>query len=154
MQFENWLRFYFLRDEDGTLYVRVPEEAAARIEADYPEYLKLVELLNDEPIDYQKSMSTICQYVVSTFDTVKYQQGTVSRVFDSDDFQLEMHLFNVWAQAHEEELDRGFFEFAQWMEFFEEWKATPEVVEQMEKVRQKVKHVRSCTAASRTDTVQ
>ncbi len=136
MKFENWLRFYFIKEEGEELYVRIPEESLAKMDALYPEYTDLVHLLNNETITYEKSVSMVCQHIVSRFDGKAYPQGTVQEIFDTGAFQLEMHLFNLWAQHHEAQLDQGFFEFGKWMDLFEEWKASEQVQAMVAKLKE------------------
>ncbi len=150
MQFENWLRFYFVREEDDKLYVRIPDEAIARIEEEYPAYIGLVETLNNSPIDYDTSMSTLCKQVVKVFEGDKYPHGISGDVFDSKDFQTEMHLFNIWVQSHEDQLDQAFMEFSKWREIFTEWKQDERVKEYQDKLR---KHAIDTTIKCESDTV-
>ena len=49
------------------------------------------------------------------------------RVFDSRDFKVEMHLFNLWLSGHEKVFDRERLAFAKWREIFAQWKATDQV---------------------------
>lgn len=150
MQFENWIRFYFIREEDDKLYVRIPEEAKSRIAEDYPAYMELVETLNNNPIDYDTSMNTLCKQVVRVFEGDKYPYGISTDVFDSKDFQAEMHLFNIWVQSHEEQLDQAFMEFKKWREIFTEWKQDERVKEYHDKLR---KHAINTTVKCESDTV-
>lgn len=150
MQFENWIRFYFVREEADTLYVRIPDEALQRIEEDYPTYMSLVEALNNNPIDYETSMTTLCKQAVNIFEGDKYPLGIAGEVFDSKDFQAEMHLFNIWVQSHEEQLDQAFMEFKKWMEIFNEWKKDERVVEYHSKLK---KHAINTSVKCASDTV-
>lgn len=137
MKFENWLRFYFVRDEEGTLYMRVPEQAQERINEKYPHLAPLVEEIKDSPVTYEQSLNTVCQFVARSLDGEKYPMGTVSQVFSAPEFQTEMHLFNLWTQAHEEQLDQGFLDFATWDEIFEKWKNSDEVRQMFKEQRSK-----------------
>ncbi|WP_244963587.1 hypothetical protein [Oceanidesulfovibrio marinus] len=150
MQFENWIRFYFIREEDDTLYVRIPDEAVKRIEEEYPLYISIVEELNNKPIDYEKSMATLCKQVVTIFEGDKYPFGISGDVFDTKDFQAEMHLFNVWVQSHESQLDQAFMDFSTWQEIFGEWRQDDRVKEYFEKL---CKHAINTTVKCESDTV-
>lgn len=149
MKFEHWLRFYFVQEEGEALYIRIPEAALAKMDADYPEYMDLVHLLNNETITYEKSVSMVCQHIVSRFDGKVYPQGTVQEIFDTGNFQLEMHLFNLWAQHHEGQLDQSFFEFSKWMELYEEWKGSEQVQDMVAQLKETPMMAAQCA----TDTV-
>ena len=137
MRFENWLRFYFLKEEGPILFVRIPDKAVERITEDYPQYLGLVEELNNKEINYERSVSTVCQFVVRAIDAGPYPSGTAENAFDSDEFKMEMQLFTAWQQAHESQLDEGFMDFGTWEELFEAWKGSDEVQAFFAKVRDK-----------------
>ncbi|GAB7081032.1 hypothetical protein [Megalodesulfovibrio paquesii] len=149
MKFENWIRFYFVREEGDALFVRIPAEAIAKMETQYPEYMELVNLLNNEAITYEKSVHMVCQHMISHFDGQVFPMGTVMDVMDTNAFQAEMQLFHVWAQHHEEQLDQGFFDFAKWLELYEEWKSLPQVQELLSKLKQSPIPTISCS----TDTM-
>lgn len=135
VQFENWLRFYFLQERGDDLVMEIPEQALERIRAKHPGMAGLVEDLNGRNMDYQASCNAVCEYVATTIDGKAHPVGTAEKVFDLPEFQMEMKLFGVWAQAHEEQLDQGFLDFATWQELFEQWKASKEVQEHFEAIR-------------------
>jgi len=151
MKFEAWLRFHFLEEEASILFVRVPEEALKHIREDYPDKFPLVETLNNAEINYEKSMSTICHFVVTRFDGNKFHSGIVGNVFDSAEFQTEMHLFNLWIQAHETQLEQTPQDFKTWLTLFEAWKNSDNVKKHFEDLRNGIiKQGPACTS----DTVQ
>lgn len=150
MQFENWLRFYFLQQEDETLYVRIPEPAMQHFQEKYPHLAPLADSLNNESITYEKSVSTVCQYVVSRLDGSKYRAGLVSAVLDSAEFQDEMYLFQVWCQTHEAQLEQAPMEFVTWQKLYGDWKQT----EAVQKLASRERGDRQRTTSCSTKTVQ
>lgn len=127
MQFENWLRFYFLHEEGEQLVIRIPEPAIAHFKEHYPHLAPLAEKMNNEPIDYEKSVKTVCSYVVTQLDGPKYPERIVPTVLDSPEFQHEMYLFQVWCQNHERQLEQSPMEFTTWQQLFHDWKQTDQV---------------------------
>ena len=145
VMFENWLRFYFLTakpaeaaapppapplaEEEEKLFIAVPEAGMQRIKEHYTHLLPLAEILNGQEITFETSRSAVCTYVVTEVDGKRVPRNMSDTVLDSATFQVEMQLFNTWVQAHEEQLDRAFMDFAMWKSLFAAWRATPEVQE-------------------------
>lgn len=127
MQFENWLRFYFIQEKNDELFIEVPEKAMEHFQEKYPNLAPLAEKMNHEVITYEKSVNTVCEYVVTSLDGKKYKSGLVPSALDSPDFQNEMYLFQVWAQSHESQLEKAPMEFATWQKLYHEWKQTDHV---------------------------
>lgn len=147
MQFENWLRFYFIRDEEGKLFIRIPEQAQKKLREEYPGYWGLVERLLDKEITYELSISTVCTFVVQTMDGSRYRSGMISEVFDDNRFQEEMQLFGIWSQHHEAQLEQSFMDFNKWQELYSGWKNSEEVQDFLKKAR-------AATPQSQGNTVQ
>jgi len=150
MQFENWLRFYFLREEDDQLVVRVPEQAMDYFKEHYPHLAPLAETLNNQAIDYEKSVNTVCTYVVTQLDGPRYREGIVPSVLDSPEFQQEMYLFQVWCQTHERQLEQSPMEFSTWQQLFADWKKSDGVKKIIKETNEDAKRVAQCS----TGTVQ
>jgi len=127
LKFENWLRFYFIEEKEDGLYVKIPKERLKDIENKYGPLFELAEKLNNEVIDQAKSTSEVCTFVWRTYDSTKYSVGLVPSVFNSKEMQVEMHLFYLWVQGHEEQLGQEFMDFDRWLELFEAWKADEKV---------------------------
>ncbi len=127
VMFENWLRFYFIAEEDGALLLRLPEKAMEQIKQRYSAFYDLAELLNNEEIDHQRSLKAVCMHVSSGFGGRPLPDHVVAGVFDSPKFQLEVQLFSNWVQNHEERLDERFMEFSEWTKAFALWKESDEV---------------------------
>ena len=129
LKFENWLRFYFIEEKEDGLYINIPEERLKEIQKKYGTLFELADKLNNDTIDQAKSTSEVCSFVWRTYDSAKYDLGLVTSVFNSKEMQLEMHLFYLWVQGHEGQLDGEFMDFDRWQELFEAWKADEKVKE-------------------------
>ncbi|MEW5773537.1 MAG: hypothetical protein AB1916_08430 [Thermodesulfobacteriota bacterium] len=128
MQFETWLRFYFLKEaEGGTLRMDIPDEAAEAIRRDHAPLWPLAEALNGKTVDYQTSLTEVCTFAARYLDGVRHRAGLVDKVFDSRDFKVEMHLFALFLSGHEAAFDQERLGFAQWREIFAQWKASDQV---------------------------
>lgn len=135
MMFENWLRFYFIAEEDEKLFIRVPEQGQMRIRENHPALFALIEDMNDKEVTPEISRTAVCNYIASEVEGNSVKAGMGGRVFDSQTFQFEMHLFGTWVQSHEEQLDRGFLDFATWKQLYGEWKKSDKVREHIEQLR-------------------
>ncbi|MDK2955760.1 MAG: hypothetical protein PWQ57_1256 [Desulfovibrionales bacterium] len=128
LQFEQWMRFYFLVEEGEKLRLEVPESMAARVEEKSSHLAGLLQQMNHGLIDPQKSQEAVCGFVGENIEGVKHSPYLVPAVFDSKQFKLEMYLFNLWLKAYEEgfdtEQDKGFDE---WRELYAAWRATDQV---------------------------
>lgn len=128
MKFENWLRFYFIKEEEGdALRIEIPEENMEKIKADYAHLADLAEQYNGDLIDYKKSCDLTCAHVSLKYEGSKYPGQTVADTFDSKELKIEMYLFGMWMQGSEDQLDEEFMEFTEWIEGYESWKSMPEV---------------------------
>jgi len=150
--FENWLRFYFIsEEEDGKLFIRIPEKADMRIRENWPTLHSLAETINNKEITPETSREAVIMYISDELDGSQMKAGTAERVFSSTTFQFEMHLFGMWVEGHEEQLDTSFLDFGTWLSMFTEWKKSDKVKEYVEQAREKMK---AATAATATDTTE
>ncbi|MDL2290550.1 hypothetical protein LJC09_00385 [Desulfovibrio sp. OttesenSCG-928-F20] len=128
IMFENWLRFYFIAEEEGgTLRLLLPEKAMLQIKERYADFHDLALHLNGHEIDAQTSMKEICLFVSGDFNGRPLPEYVLAQVFDNPDFQAEMQLFSYWVQVHEQQLDAAFMEFSVWREQYEQWKKSDSV---------------------------
>jgi hypothetical protein len=151
LMFENWLRFYFIKEGEGdTLTIEVPEASLARITEQHAHLVPLVEALNGQVIDHTTSQQAVCTYVAAHVEGQRMRDGVPATVFGSTTFQNEIQLFGVWVQTHEEQLDKGFLDFATWKALFAEWRNSDKVKAKIDAARE------ASTRASTTscDTVQ
>jgi len=130
VMFENWLRFYFISESEGTgLALAVPEQGIARIREQHPLLMPLVEELNGKKISFELSRQAVCTFVVTQLAGKAMPANMADLVLDSASFQVEMQLFNNWVQGHEEQLDKSFLSFASWKQLFAEWRNSDKVQE-------------------------
>jgi len=132
--FDHWMRFYFIFEEGKKLMVKVPEEVCSQIDKAYPGLKGLLDLMNNDEIDQQKSMNTVCSFIGSRFDGTKYSDKIVPKVFDSKDFKMEMYLFNLWIKGHESYLESEVMTFDDWKELYAGWREQDEVKNYVERL--------------------
>ena len=65
VMFENWLRFYFIAEEDDKLFIRIPTQAMEKLHANYPKLVGLAERLNGEEIDHKTSMQAVVMFTAT-----------------------------------------------------------------------------------------
>lgn len=135
MMFENWLRFYFIEEEGDKLFIRVPEQGQMRIRENHPALFAMVEDMHDKEVTPETSRMAVCNFIASEVEGSTIKAGMGGRVFDSQLFQFEMHLFGTWVQSHEEQLDRGFLDFNSWKTLYAEWKQSDKVREHVAELR-------------------
>lgn len=123
--FEQWLRFYFIEEEKGELYIRVPEEVGQEIKEDHPELFPVVEALNNKVIDCQTALAALCDNMVNGPDAFGREDWVA--VFSGSDFQIILQLLGFWLQSEEDELDMEVLPFAEWFGRFLAWKETDAV---------------------------
>jgi hypothetical protein len=150
--FENWLRYYFVSEEEGDkLFLRVPEEVMQEIKEKHEHLYPVAEELNNGEIDYQRSQEVVCTFVAKQFDGQKYNTGTVPRAFDSKDLKVDLHLFGLWQEGHQERLDREHLSFEGFSDFFQTWKNTDEVQNYRKKLLEAEAHEHASCSASGCD---
>lgn len=134
VMFENWLRFYFIAEEDNKLMIRLPERAMQQIKSRYGTLFDLADRLNMCEVDHKTSMNEVCLFVANDFSTKALPEELASRVFDSPHFQLELQIFSSWVQSHEEQLDQNFMDFISWQKGYQEWRNSEEVLAYRKKI--------------------
>ncbi|MDR2488532.1 MAG: hypothetical protein LBD42_03440 [Desulfovibrio sp.] len=128
VMFENWLRFYFISEEEGgKLLIRLPEKAMKKLRTCYAAFYGLAESLNNREIDHQTSINEVCLFVAAEIDGKGVSEQLIGQVFDSVEFQTELQLFSAWVQAHEEKLEDAFMEFTDWLARYAVWKQDEKV---------------------------
>ncbi|MDL2316762.1 hypothetical protein LJC59_06750 [Desulfovibrio sp. OttesenSCG-928-A18] len=150
VMFENWLRFYFIDEQDDKLYIRLPEKAMQQLRSRYANLYGLAEYLNEMEIEHKTSLEAVCLFVSQQMDGGANSEGLIARVFDSLQFQVKLQLFGSWVQSHEEQLDSAFMEFSEWQRLFAQWLERDEV---REYARQLMDHT-PLPATNSTDTTQ
>lgn len=126
VMFENWLRFYFIAEEGDKLFIRIPEQAMAKLTSGYAHLAGLAERLNNKEIDHKTSMEAVVMFTATEADG-NMPEALIGQVFDSTRFHLDLQLFGSWVQSHEEQLDAAFMEFSTWKAMFADWRKSDEV---------------------------
>ena len=144
VMFENWLRFYFItpmkeekneeKEGEEHLFLLIPEKAMKNIEKDYNDLLPMAQLMNNQEVTFELSQKVICTYVVENIDGKIIPRDTAGSIMDSMAFQTQLQLFNTWIQLHEDQLEKGFVDFATWRSLFAEWKTSQPGKELQEKI--------------------
>ncbi|EHJ48745.1 hypothetical protein DFW101_2741 [Solidesulfovibrio carbinoliphilus subsp. oakridgensis] len=125
---EHWARFYFAVEQDGVVFLDVPEEAMAELKAEHPFLAEFVASINGQPIDMESSRRAIGEFVFRSFEGGTFPQGTMAKAFDSKPFAMRMRLFSVWLSGHEGQLDAEPMPFAVWDTLFAQWRQDPAVL--------------------------
>ena len=126
--FENWLRFYFLAEEEGKdqeegrLMIAIPEKAMGQIAQRYGSLREMAETLNGHEASLENSRAAIVNFVKREVEGSLVPAGGLAACFDSLAFQNSLHLFNAWIQAAEDMLDASFYDFDQWRDLFASYK--------------------------------
>lgn len=128
-QFDQWLRFYFVVEKDGGLWIEIPDDAMEYINTEYPEMHRMADMVNNAVIDYKRSQENVCSYVAARLDGQKYEATILPQVFDNSIFKVEMYIFNVWLKMHEQHLDEEYMNFDGWLEMYQGWNDLDEVKE-------------------------
>ena len=122
--FEFWLRYYFIEERDGSLFITLTDEQARQMQAQFPDYWELVERVQGRPLSPELSQQSVVEFLQVNFEGHRYPANTVLKVLDSKTFSMEMYLFNTWVDVHEEQLMQKIYGFDYWMHAYEEWKAS------------------------------
>lgn len=127
LRFEHWLRFYHLKDKDGKLVYEVPEAVVDDVREKHPNLLSLLDILNNEETDQERSTTTVCAFMAARLDGQAHPEGVMGKVFDSPTFKIEMYLFSLWNQSHEGLLDQEERGFDEWERLYAEWRESEKV---------------------------
>jgi hypothetical protein len=121
-QFEYWLRFYFMMEEEGSFYVRLEDSLMERIEEQYPHLSGLAEKLNATHLTPEISQTLVGEFIFKNLEGKAARPGKVQDLLDSKEFNEELYLFNMWVNLHERQLDAKVLSFERWQELFQEWR--------------------------------
>lgn len=123
-KFEHWLRFYFCKEDNQKLYLKLSEELRTHLKKNYPELNKLALELSAQEITPEFSQRTLIQFISKEMEELGIKEQLIFSVLNSKSFEVEMGVFHLWVQAHEDQLDEKVFDFQDWMQMFEAWKRT------------------------------
>lgn len=128
-QFDQWVRFYFVKQKGEELWVEISEDVMADLKEKVPGLYAFAEMVNNAVTDYKRSQDNVCSFVAARLDGQKYEPSVLPKVFDNAGFKVEMYIFNVWLKMHEQYLDEEYMDFDGWMEMYEGWNSMDEVQE-------------------------
>jgi len=128
-QFDQWIRFYFIKQKGEELWIEIPKEIIAELEEKDSHLHNYADMVNEAATNYTRSQENVCSYIASRLDGQKYEQTVLPQVFDNATFKVEMYMFNVWLKMHESHLDEEYMNFEGWMEMYEGWNSMDEVQE-------------------------
>ena len=136
VMFENWLRFYFINDENGedNLSLKIPQKSLEKIEQLYPRLYPMAKDLNNKTITFESSRQAILNHIHAHVEGSDIPAGEAARILSSASFQCRLQLFHTWTQLHEPQLDAGFMEFGAWQNLFSQWLNTPGAKELADKI--------------------
>jgi hypothetical protein len=122
--FEFWLRYYFIEERDGALYISLTAEQLKQMQAQFPDYWELAERVQNSPLSPELSQQAVVEFLQLNYEGKRFPGDTVVKILDSKDFSLEMYVFNTWVDLHEDQLMQKIFGFDYWMRAYDEWKTT------------------------------
>ena len=120
--FEFWLRYYFIEERDGKLFIALTDEQQKQMQAQFADYWELVERVKDQPLSPELSQQSVVEFLQLNLEGKKFPANTVIKVLDSKEFSTEMYLFDTWVSLHEEQLMQKIYGFDYWMHAYGEWK--------------------------------
>lgn len=123
--FEQWLRFYFIAEEEGKLYLRMPEDELAKAHRLCPDLVGVAEALNNREIDHQAALEALCESMMRGPHALSGAQW--AEILAGQDFRLTLQLLSFWVQAEEDSLDAEILPFHDWKRRFLDWRETPSV---------------------------
>lgn len=133
--FEFWLRYYFIEEQDGGLFIKLTEEQKKQMQVKFPDYWELAESVLGRPLSPELSQQSVVEFLQVNFEGKKYPANTVLKVLDSKDFSVEMYLFDTWVDLHEEQLMQKIFGFDYWMHAYGEWKTTEKAQQLLQSIK-------------------
>lgn len=122
--FEFWLRYYFVEEKDGKLFIALNEDQRRQVRDQFSEYWDLAERMVGVLLSPELSQRVVVEFLQLHMDGVKYSHAAINEVLDSKEFSVEMHLFDTWINLHEEQLMKKIYGFNTWMHIYGEWKDT------------------------------
>lgn len=120
--FEFWLRYYFIQERDGQLFIELDDQQSKQMQAQFADYWELVERVQGLPLSPELSQQSVVEFLQLNIEGKKYPANTMVKVLDSKEFSVEMYLFDTWVNLHESQLMQKIYGFDYWMQAYEEWK--------------------------------
>lgn len=123
--FEQWLRFYFIAEEDGKLYLRVPENELSKARALYPKLIAVADALNNREINHQSALEALHSGIMAGPCALSGTEW--AEILAGQEFRLTVRLLSFWVQAEEDALDAEILAFHEWQSRFKAWRETPSI---------------------------
>ena len=133
-KFEMWLRFYFTKEADDGLILKIPQEVMQDLEQSYEILARLARKMDGQSLTPEKSREIVINHISSEMDGIRYNSQLIPSVLNSPSYEVELSLFHMWVSAHEDQLDDQVFTFEQWMQFYEAWKRTEQGQQMIERL--------------------
>lgn len=133
--FEFWLRYYFVEEKDGKIFIALNEEQRTQVRDQFSEYWDLAERMVGVPLSPELSQRVVVEFLQLHVDGVRYPHAAINEVLDSKEFSVEMHLFDTWINLHEEQLMKKIYGFDTWMHIYGEWKDTDKTKQMAQALR-------------------
>ena len=134
--FEQWMRFYFIEEEGGILYIRMPQETFELVRHEFPALFPVAEALNDKPIDHQATLAILSEAMLNGVHALNNDQW--AEVLGGSGFKLTLTLLSTWVEAEEENLDEYPLGFSAWLGRFEAWRASEAIVDYAARLRDSI----------------
>ncbi|MDL2313590.1 hypothetical protein LJC36_01260 [Desulfovibrio sp. OttesenSCG-928-C14] len=131
--FEQWLRFYFITEKDGELYLDVPAPVYGQLEKDLPDLFPVAKALNGQIIDHQAALAALSESMLS--DRARLNSGQWAEILGGVEFHINLEVMSFWVQSRESELDEQNLSFPAWKELFLAWRRSPEVEDYAARIR-------------------
>ena len=123
--FEQWLRFYFIVEENGKLFIRMPACELDKARSLYPGLISVAEALNGREINHQAAMDALCESMMSGPYALSGAQW--AEILAGKNFRLTLELLSFWVQADESSLDAATLAFHDWKDRFQAWCENPSI---------------------------
>lgn len=129
--FEFWLRYYFIEERDEQLFA-ISDEQMERMRRQFPDFAELAERVRAAALSPELSQTVVVEFLQLHYEGSRFPPNSVPVVLDSKEFSLEMCLFDMWMNLHEDQLMQKIYGFDSWMHFFEEWRKTDKAQQLMQ----------------------
>lgn len=134
--FEQWMRFYFIEEDGGILYIRMPQSVVDMIRHEYPALFPMVEALNDHPIDHQATLAILSESMLNGDYALNSEEW--AEVLGGSGFKLTLTLLSTWVEAEEDSLDAEQLSFSSWLVRFEAWCASEAILDYAARLRDQI----------------
>lgn len=122
--FEQWLRFYFIVEDGGKLYLRMPEAELEQARNLHPELVPVAEALNNREIDHQAAMEALCEGMMNGPYALDGAQW--AEILAGQHFRLMLELLSFWVQSGTDKADEP-LPFHDWKNRFDSWRENPNI---------------------------